>query len=244
MHWAIDIWYFLKANSQPQGLKLKRKKYLLPPSLTQWRDNLAHEDSTPGRRCVPGLDRNVSCHQCVCPTPPRCPSHHHWPQDAGFGWTSGHMLVYAANKLQCLLPDIYQTWILVYHTQCATFPIDRGPDLGKNWVGQGKLSNLVARRSMLISCILLYDSITGLLVYTVGLWRIIFRPVVYDFCKHYFAHCTLVTKLNELESRALVDKGFCVSTCLASNVMTCWYVFPGLGSIQFRNWNWNWNWWN
>ena len=32
----------------------------------------------------------------------------------------------------------------------------------KNWVGLGKLSNLVARRSMVISCVLLYDSITGL----------------------------------------------------------------------------------
>ena len=46
--------------------------------------------------------------------------------------------------------------------QCATFPIDQGPDLGKNWVGLGKLSNLVAWRSMVISCVLLYDSITGL----------------------------------------------------------------------------------
>ena len=46
--------------------------------------------------------------------------------------------------------------------QCATFPIDRGPDLGKNWVGLGKLSNLVARRSMVISCVLFYDSINGL----------------------------------------------------------------------------------
>ena len=58
-------------------------------------------------------------------------------------------------------------------TQCATFPIDWGPDLGKNWVGLGKLSNLVTRRSMVISCVLLYDSITGLWVYTVGLWWII-----------------------------------------------------------------------
>ena len=46
--------------------------------------------------------------------------------------------------------------------QCATFPIDREPDLGKNWVRLGKLSNLVARRSMVISCVLLYDSITSL----------------------------------------------------------------------------------
>ena len=57
--------------------------------------------------------------------------------------------------------------------QCATFPIDQGPDLGKNWVGLGKLSNLVARWSMVISCVLLDDSITGLQVYTVGLWWII-----------------------------------------------------------------------
>ena len=57
--------------------------------------------------------------------------------------------------------------------QCATFPIDQGPDLGKNWVGQGKLSNLVARQSMVISCVLLYDSIFGLNVYTVSLWWII-----------------------------------------------------------------------
>ena len=57
--------------------------------------------------------------------------------------------------------------------QCATFPIERGPDLGKNWVGLGKLSNLVARRSMVISCVLLYDSISRLYVYTVGLWWII-----------------------------------------------------------------------
>ena len=57
--------------------------------------------------------------------------------------------------------------------QCATFPIDRGPDLGKNWVGLGKLSNLVVRRSMVISCVLLDDSITGLQVYIVGLWWII-----------------------------------------------------------------------
>ena len=57
--------------------------------------------------------------------------------------------------------------------QCATFPIDRGPDLGKNWGGLGKLSNLVARWSMVISCVLLDDSITGLQVYTVGLWWII-----------------------------------------------------------------------
>ena len=50
-----------------------------------------------------------------------------------------------------------------------------GPDLGKNWVGLGKLSNLVARRSMVYSCVLLDDSITGLQVhvYTVGLWWII-----------------------------------------------------------------------
>ena len=53
--------------------------------------------------------------------------------------------------------------------QCATFPIDRGPDLGKNWVELGKLSNLVARRSIVISCVLLDDSITGLQVCTVGL---------------------------------------------------------------------------
>ena len=46
--------------------------------------------------------------------------------------------------------------------QCVIFPIDRGPDLGKNWVGLGKLSNLVARRSMVISSVLLYDSITSL----------------------------------------------------------------------------------
>ena len=57
--------------------------------------------------------------------------------------------------------------------QCATFPIDRGPDLGKNWVGLGKLSYLVARRSMVIPCVLLNDSTTGLQVYTVGLWWII-----------------------------------------------------------------------
>ena len=57
--------------------------------------------------------------------------------------------------------------------QCAIFPIDRGTDLGKNWVGLGKLSNLVARRSMVISCVLLDDSTTGLQVYIVGLWWII-----------------------------------------------------------------------
>ena len=59
------------------------------------------------------------------------------------------------------------------YQQCATFPIDRGPDLGKNWVGLGKLSNLVSRRSMAISRVLLYDSISSLYVYTVGLWLII-----------------------------------------------------------------------
>ena len=53
--------------------------------------------------------------------------------------------------------------------QYATFPIDQGLDLGKNWVGLGKLSNLVARWSMVISCVLLYNSITGLQVYTIGL---------------------------------------------------------------------------
>ena len=53
--------------------------------------------------------------------------------------------------------------------QCVTFPIDRGPDLGKNWVGLGKLCKLVARRSMVILCVLLDDSITGLQVYTVAL---------------------------------------------------------------------------
>ena len=58
--------------------------------------------------------------------------------------------------------------------QCATFPIDWGPDLSKNWVGLGKLSNLLARRSMVISSVLLYDSISGLYVCTVGLWWIIF----------------------------------------------------------------------
>ena len=57
--------------------------------------------------------------------------------------------------------------------QCVTFPIDRGPDLVKNWVRLCKLSNLVARWSMVISCVLLYDSITSLLVYTVGLRWII-----------------------------------------------------------------------
>ena len=30
------------------------------------------------------------------------------------------------------------------HEQCATFPTDRGVDLGKNQVGLGKLSNLEA----------------------------------------------------------------------------------------------------
>ena len=57
--------------------------------------------------------------------------------------------------------------------QCATFPIHRGPDLGKNWVRLGKQSILVTRQSMVISCVLLDDSITGLQVYTVGLWWII-----------------------------------------------------------------------
>ena len=47
-------------------------------------------------------------------------------------------------------------------TSSATFPIDRGPHLGKNWVGLCKLSNLVAQRSIVISCVLLYDSITSL----------------------------------------------------------------------------------
>ena len=64
-------------------------------------------------------------------------------------------------------------WKIEKTFQCATFPIDRGPDLGKNWVGLGKLSNLVARRSMVISCVSLYDGISGLYVYTVGLWWII-----------------------------------------------------------------------
>ena len=58
----------------------------------------------------------------------------------------------------------YWAWIRNYthHGQCATFPIDRGPDLGKNCVGLCKLSNLVVQRSMVISCVILYDSITGL----------------------------------------------------------------------------------
>ena len=82
--------------------------------------------------------------------------------------------------LACRSREAVQSWRLenlcCEHTiwaQCATFPIDRGPDLGKNWVGQGKLSNLVAQRSTVISCVLLYDSISGLYVYTVGLWWII-----------------------------------------------------------------------
>ena len=60
-----------------------------------------------------------------------------------------------------------------HYQQCASFPIDRGPDLGKNWVGLGNMSNLVARRSMVISCGLLDDSITSLKEYTIGLWWII-----------------------------------------------------------------------
>ena len=52
--------------------------------------------------------------------------------------------------------------------QCVTFPIDRGPDLGKKWVRLGKLFNLVARQSMVILCVWLDDSITGLQVYTVA----------------------------------------------------------------------------
>ena len=71
--------------------------------------------------------------------------------------------------IKVLTTSISVAWSFL---QCATFPIDRGPGLGKNWVGLGKLSNLVARGSMVISCVLLDDSITGLQVYTVGLWWI------------------------------------------------------------------------
>ena len=76
--------------------------------------------------------------------------------------------------------------------QCATFPIDRGPDLVKNWVGVGKLSNLVARRSIHgdFICFTLWHHSRSIRIYC---WSMVEhlnpRPVVYGFCKHYFAHC-------------------------------------------------------
>ena len=79
--------------------------------------------------------------------------------------------------------------------QCATFPIDRGPDLGKNWVGLGKLSNLVARWSMVISCVLLHDRITGLQAYTVGLWWIIITLDRWSMTSaNTISHTAMVTK--------------------------------------------------
>ena len=79
--------------------------------------------------------------------------------------------------------------------QCATFPIDRGPDLGKNWVGLGKLSNLVARQVYgNLMCFTLWQHYWSIGIYC---WSMVNylnpRPVVYDFCKHYFAHCDILS---------------------------------------------------
>ena len=76
---------------------------------------------------------------------------------------------------------------------CATFPTDQGPDLGKNGVRLGKLSNLVSRRSRVISYVLLYDSIyQSMGIYCRSMVNYLKpRPLVYDFCKHYFTHCSM-----------------------------------------------------
>ena len=71
-------------------------------------------------------------------------------------------------------------WWESLYIQCAT--------LGKNWVGLGKQSNLVARQSMVISCILLYDSITGLQRYTVGLWWIILTLGRWSMTSAFISH--------------------------------------------------------
>ena len=42
-------------------------------------------------------------------------------------------LTHSLGKCRNHLGPLLETWI--YCNQCATFPIDRGPDLGKNWVG-------------------------------------------------------------------------------------------------------------
>ena len=118
------------------------------------------------------------------PPPPILPTHRHLIAAILYKYTVSELayrvgcragackkIIKSRSLLLMKLFKMVEIWS--QHIQCATFPIDRGPDLGKNWVGLGKLSNLVARRSMVISCVLLDDSITGLQVHTVGLWWII-----------------------------------------------------------------------
>ena len=94
-------------------------------------------------------------------------------------WLHHHRACISTNPLHAKFfrgnkKHLFTFYVIPPHlTQCATFPIDRWLDLGKNWVRLGKLSNLMARRSMVIWCVLLYDSISGLYLYTVGLWWII-----------------------------------------------------------------------
>ena len=67
----------------------------------------------------------------------------------------------------------YGMLLYPYHLQqCATFPIDRGPDLGKNWVGLGKLQPGGPDG---LWWFYVFYLMTALLVYryTVGLWWII-----------------------------------------------------------------------
>ena len=75
--------------------------------------------------------------------------------------------------------------------QCATFPIDRGPALGKNWVGRARQTVQPGGPTVYgdFMCFTLWQHSRSICLYCRSMVNHLdLRPVVYDFCKHYFAH--------------------------------------------------------